>query len=118
VRRPDARGRRRLRCGGPPPPPARPARAFTAPPASERTAQLRPQEAVAARSVQKELLSEIDRLTQLIEQARAAAARLVVAIGDDASLAQRVFSALSSRPRGGPRHRPAETDDQPPVRLN
>ena len=115
---PDGRGGHRLDFSGIAPIQARPSRSFTEP-AGEAPRMLRPQETVAARSVQKELLAEIERLTALMEQARSAAARLIVAIGDDANLAQRVFGALSSKPRGGgQRHRPPENEEQPPARLN
>lgn len=113
----DGRGGHRLDFGGVAAQPTRATRSFSELPA-EPAALLRPQEAVAARSVQKELLAEVERLTQLVEQARSAAARLIVAIGDDASLAQRVLGALSGKPRAGLRHRPPDTDEQPPARLN
>jgi hypothetical protein len=113
---PDGRGGHRLSFGGAPAP-ARASRSF-AESSGGPGAVLRPQEVVAARSVQKELLAEIERLTALVEQARSAAARLVVAIGDDASLAQKVFGALAGKPKGAGRHRPPETDEQPPARLN
>jgi hypothetical protein len=97
---------------------ARPSRSFAEP--AELVTPLRPQAAVAARSVQKELLSEVERLVALVEQARSAAARLILAIGDDASLAQRVFGALAAKPKssGGAYRRPMDPDDQPPARLN
>lgn len=98
---------------------ARPSRSF-AEAAVEPVTPLRPQAAVAARSVQKELLSEVDRLVALVEQARSAAARLILAIGDDASLAQRVFGALAAKPKPAPgaHRRPIDPDDQTPARLN
>lgn len=115
---PDARGRRlsfhHQRLNG-----ARPSRSFSEP-AAEAITPLRPQAAVAARSVQKELLAEIERLVTLVDQARSAAARLILAVGDDASLAQKVFAALSVRSKPGPgiHRRGADPDDQPPARLN
>lgn len=55
-------------------------------------ARLAPDAAAGARAVQAELLVELENLAALMDDARAAAARLVVAAGDDAALGRRLLS--------------------------
>ena len=54
-------------------------------------ADLSPNAAASARSVQAELLAELENLAALMDDARAAAARLVVAAGDDVALGRRLL---------------------------
>jgi hypothetical protein len=58
-------------------------------------AELSPSTAAGARAVQTELLSELERLNALMDEARDAAARLVVAAGDDPTLGRRLLGLFT-----------------------
>ncbi|HEX8234183.1 MAG TPA: hypothetical protein VF559_12665 [Caulobacteraceae bacterium] len=74
----------------------------------------------SAMAAQEELLAELERISALMEEARQAAARLVVATGHDPRLARRALSILSGH---GPAAAPAlsalsEADQRQAGRLN
>ena len=63
--------------------------------AAPGAAELASHAAVSARAVQAELLAELEKLTALMDEARDAAARLVVAAGDDAALGRRLLGLFT-----------------------
>lgn len=71
-----------------------------------------------ANAVQQALLAELENLAAMMTEARDAAARLILAVGDDASLARRVLSVLSGRGKPDRIGRRSQEDEKPGARLN
>jgi hypothetical protein len=83
-------------------------------------ADLPPQALASARAVQAELLEELERLNALMDEARDAAARLVVAAGDDATLGRRLLGLFRRdlKPELSRVLRWRDEDDRPAAPLN